>query len=487
MRHRLSFASLCGFAIGAGVLLAPGVAHAQQMMVMSTSQVELIRGLLPAVVNITAFVSDTSAQATAVAASSTQISFSPKTIRGSGFIIDPSGVILTNDHVIAGAYDIHVMLSDGVGVPGRILAVAPNSDLALVKIEPQRPLTAVRWADSDKVQIGDTVLAIGNPLGIGLSVSGGIVSAVNRDLMVTPYDDFIQTDAAINHGNSGGPLFNSSGEVIGIDSAIISPTSGSVGLGFAIPSNDARFIATQLQRNGSVQLAYAGINVEQITQEMADALGMPQPVGSIVAAVLPGGPAAAAGLQIGDVILRYGDQVASDTRAMLRDVAKSAIGQPVMVTLLRAGGTHNVRLTPVAWPNSAIASAIGSGETHKTAALVPANLGLKLNVLTADLCARYGLPTQRITGVLVDGVTGGTDAFERGLVPGDVILRVQDTDVDSPQAVQAAVDSARAQHRAFILLLVMSKAQRSPTPHWMALRVMERHQSDEAMTAGTKQ
>jgi serine protease Do len=471
MRHRSTPVTRSGLALAAGLLLlAPRSAPAQQLQMMSPGQAELVRGLLPTVVNITSFITDTSATATAVAAPSTQVSYGPKTERGSGLIIDPSGVILTNNHVVAGAYDVHVMLSDGASVPGRILATAPKSDLALVKIDPQQPLTAVRWADSDKVQIGDIVLAIGNPLGIGLSVSAGIVSALNRDLMDTPYDDFIQTDAAINHGNSGGPLFNSSGEVIGIDTAIISPTTGSVGLGFAIPSNDARFIATRLLRDGYVRSAYVGLKVEQVTEDMAVALGMPQPVGSIIAVVHKGGPAAAAGLQVGDVILRYGDQVPSDTRALLRDFARSTIGQSIPLTVLRAGSPQEDHVTPITWPDSATGSAIGSGEAHTSAALVPPDLGLSLRALTADLRARYGLPMNQ-AGVLVDGVTVSTDAYERGLLPGDVVLRAQDADVDSPQQVQAAIDAARDQHKAFILALLLPKVQQASGPHWVALRV----------------
>jgi serine protease Do len=481
MRNRLSWVGLSELTLVVGLmLLALRPASAQQMQIMTNSEVALIGSVLPTVVNITTFLADTSAAAPVPPGAE-----DPRTIRGSGLIIDPSGVILTNNHVIAGAYNIDVMLSDGVRVPGRILATAPSSDLALVKIEPQRPLVAVHWADSDKVQIGDTVLAIGNPLGIGLSVSAGIVSAVHRDLVDTPYDDFIQTDAAINHGNSGGPLFNSSGEVIGVDTAIISPTSGSVGLGFAIPSNDARYIATRLLRDGYVRPAYVGIKVEQVTWDMAAALGMPQPAGSIVAAVREDGPSAAAGLQVGDVILRYGDQVPSDTRALLRDLARSTIGQPVPMTVLRAGHTQQVDVTPIAWPNIGADVAGGSSQARKSATLIPPDLGLSLRALTADLRARNGLALHQ-TGVLVEGVTLGTDAYERGLVPGDVILRVQDSQVDSPQDVQAAVDEARTRHRAFILALLLPNVQQMVGPHWMALRVMDGFRPGEAVTADTK-
>ena len=274
---------LCGLFAALAQPLAPSPAAAQQlqMQTMPASQAEIIRGLLPTVVNITSFVTNAPESASMNAASITpnRDPSYPKTMQGSGFIIDPTGVILTNDHVVAGAYDIAVMLSDGTRVPGRVLATSPRIDLALVKIETNHSLAAVRWADSDKMQIAEPVFAIGNPLGVGLSVSSGIVSGLNRNLMDTPYDDFIQTDAAINHGNSGGPLFNRDGEVIGVDTAIISPTTGSAGLGFAIPSNDAQYCATQLLREGAVRPAYLGMKIEQVTSDMAVALGLPKSVG----------------------------------------------------------------------------------------------------------------------------------------------------------------------------------------------------------------
>ena len=258
-------------------------------------------------------------------------------------------------------------------LPGRILASTPAIDLALVKVSTKHPLTAVHWANSDKVQVGDPVFAIGNALGIGLSVSSGIVSALNRNIMDTPYDDFIQTDAAINHGNSGGPLFNASGEVIGIDTAIISPTTGSVGLGFAIPANDARRVADRMLRDGNLAPAYIGLKVEQVTQDIATALGMPEPMGSIVSIVRPGHPAAAAGVQVGDVILTYDNQTPSDERALLRDLAKSTVGQTVPITVLRAGKELTLHVTPIAWPLSETMSATGAAP--KPPMLVPASLG----------------------------------------------------------------------------------------------------------------
>jgi serine protease Do len=470
MRHRLWPVTLfCLYFVGI-LLLAPSFATAQQMTMMSPDQAVLIRNLLPTVVNITSFVSEGTNDAAMNAGNSTNPAPNrPKMLQGSGFFIDTSGVILTNYHVIDGAYDMHVTLSDGTNVPGRIQAIAPRIDLALVKVDLPHPASVVKWADSDKVQIADPVFAIGNALGIGLSVTGGIISALNRNIMDTPYDDFIQTDAAINHGNSGGPLFDRSGGVIGVDTAIVSPTSGSAGLGFAIPANDAHYVANRLLQDGSIRPAYLGLKIEEVTPEMAEALGQPRPTGSIVALVHEGGPAGVAGLQVGDVIVHFDGQTPADERALLRAFAKSTIGQAVPIIALRGGTEHAMQVTPVAWPEAETNTSPASIRAA-AASLVPANLGLSLSTLTADLRAHYGLEMKQ-AGVLIDGVAAGTDAFDRGLVPGDVILRVQDADVATPAQVQAAIDASRAQHKSFILALVLPKVQQTPGPRWLALRV----------------
>jgi serine protease Do len=465
-RHTIFAAVVCL------IPLSPMLPHLVQTM--SHGQTESIRGPLPSVVNIISFVTDTSAtsQMNAGDLPANPDQRRPKSLKGSGFVIDPSGVILTNYHVIDGAYDIQVTFSDGVRVPGRILATAPIVDLALVKVDTNQRLTAVRWADSDKVQIADPVFAAGNPLGIGLSVSSGIVSALNRNISDSPYDDFIQTDAAINHGNSGGPLFNRNGEVIGVDTAIISPTTGSAGLGFAIPANDARFIADRLLHDRSIRFAYLGITIEEVTQDAATALGLPRPVGSIVSAANPDGPAASAGLQVGDVILHYDNQTPSDDRALRRAIAKSTIGRAVPVTILRAGREQTIQVTPRLSLETITTTGAVSGHAPSPTMLVPADLGLSLSVLTADQRTRYGLQMQQ-AGVLVAGVAAHTDAFDRGLAPGDVIVRMQDTDVNSPQEEQAAVEAARAQHKAFVLALVLEKAEQDPVARWVALKVAD--------------
>ncbi len=323
MRQRLCPVTLSAVAFTASLLLAP-LATAQQTQLNPPDQADLIADLLPTVVNITAFMVDKSSADTTSLDTPPTASNHPKPLLGSGLIIDPRGMILTNYHSVAGGYDLQVTFSDGTHIPGRILAAAPRIDLALVKVDTPHALTAARWADSDKVRIGERVFAIGNPLGAGMSVTAGIVSAVNRSIKDTPYDDLIQTDAAINHGNSGGPLFNRHGQVIGIATAILSPTAASAGLGFAFPANDARFVADRLMRDGRLRQGYIGIKTEQVTQDMATALGMAQPIGSMVAVVRTGEPAEVAGLQIGDVILRYDNQPVTDDRALKCDCPGAA-------------------------------------------------------------------------------------------------------------------------------------------------------------------
>ena len=461
MRRRFRSLTLSTSALAASLLLlVPPPAGGQQTQAPPPDQADLIGSLLPSVVDLSAF-------AVVQPTADTTAPDHPKPLQGAGLVIDQSGVILTNYHTIAGATDLHVAFSDGMAVPGRVLAVAPRIDLALVKVDTRHPLTAARWADSDKVRVGEPVFAIGNPLGAGLSVSAGIVSALNRNIKELAYDDLIQTDAAINHGNSGGPLFNRRGEVIGIATALLSPTAASAGLGFAIPANDARFVADRLLRDGKLRQGYIGIKTEQVTPDLAAALGMSEPVGSIVALVRVGEPAEAAGLRVGDVILSYDSQPVQDDRALLRDVAMSTIGRMVPIIVRRAGGKQTLQVIPADWPDP---STTVSADKPKPAMLVPPDLGLSLSALTADQRARRGLQMQR-GGVLVDGVVAGTDAFDRGLKRSDVILRVQDTEVGSPQEVQAAVQAARAQRKAFVAVLVLSEAEQLSGPHWVALLV----------------
>ena len=241
---------------------------------------------------------------------------------GSGFVIDPSGLIVTNNHVIEGADEIIINFTNGTKLKvTKILGHDPKTDLALLKVEPKEPLTAARFGDSSKLRVGDWVMAIGNPFGLGGTVTVGIISAKKRDINSGPYDDFLQTDAAINRGNSGGPLFNMDGEVIGVNTAIISPTGGSIGIGFAVPSNSAVQVVDQLKQFGETRRGWLGVHVQNVTGELAESLGLKEPSGALVASITPGSPAAAAGLQPSDVILKFDGQPIDTMRALPRAVA----------------------------------------------------------------------------------------------------------------------------------------------------------------------
>ena len=445
---------------------APWLAAAQQTMDLNPS--ELIRSLLPTVVNITSAVAATT-QADTGPVAKTDASHT-KPLTGSGFVIGPSGLIATNDHVIKGAYQITVTFSDGRTMPAKLVGTDPGIDIAVIRVDTPHPLAAVAWGDSNKVQIGDPVIAIGNPLGIGMSVSAGIVSALNRNINGSPIDDYIQTDAAINRGNSGGPLFNRVGEVIGMNTAIISPTRGSAGLGFAQPSDDVTFVTERLIHHRSVRWGWVGCAAEDVTPELAQALGIPSPSGSIIAVLSDDGPSAAAGLQVGDIVLRFGDRTPRDTRELTRLVVTGTVGQTVPVTVLRDGQERIFRVTIRPQPLSAAETGALSRRPAAPAVTIPVDLGLSLSAITKDVREKYGLGVTQ-AGVVIAGVAAGTDAAARSLSVGDVILRVQTEQVQTPQQVQAAIVAARAAGRPYVAALIMKKAQDIPHPVWTPLRV----------------
>jgi serine protease Do len=458
--------SLTLLLIALAAALGSRPAAAQQAM--EVSQSELIRSLLPTVVNITSTMAPNPQGGAGPAANADASPARP--LSGSGFVIDPSGLIATNDHVVAGAYQIKVTFSDGQTALAKLVATFANVDVAVIRLDTPHALVAVRWGDSDKLQIGDPVFAIGNPLGVGMSASAGIVSALNRHIDKSGFDNYIQTDAAINRGNSGGPLFNRAGELIGMNTALISPTRGSAGLGFAQPSNDVKFMTEQLIHRGSVLPGWAGCRVEDVTAELAQALGLQSPKGSIIAAVSDGGPAAAAGLQVGDVVLRFGDRTPRDSRELMRLIARATIDQAVPVAVLRDGRERILQVTIKPWPASASEIAAGTTQPAAPTVTIPADLGLSLGAISPDVREKYGLDVAQV-GVVITGIASGTDVATRGLSVGDVILRVQREQVRTPQQVQAHVDAARTHHRVYVAALVLKKAQDTPDPVWIPLRV----------------
>jgi serine protease Do len=316
------------------------------------------------------------------------------------------------------------------------------------------------------------VIAIGNALGLGMAVSSGVVSALNKNIDASLFDDYIQTDASINHGNSGGPLFNTAGEVIGMDTALISPTTGSIGLGFAQPSADVKFVTERLILDGWPKPGWVGSVAEDVTPELAQALGMPSPQGQIIEALTDGGPAAAAGLQVDDIVLRFGDRTPRDIRQLRRLVAEATVGQTVPIAALRDGQERLFQVTIKQWPLTATQIRADSTQAAAPVVTIPPDLGLRLSAMTDDVRAKYQLNAAR-AGVVIEEISAGTDAATRGLSPGDVILRAQHEQVQTPQQVQAAIDAARARHRPYVAALVLKKGPDAPAPVWIALRVSQ--------------
>ena len=379
---------------------------------------------------------------------------------GSGFIVDASGIIITNNHVIDGADEINVILQDNTTLRATLVGTDPRTDLAVLRVQHTSPLPFVPWGDSDTALVGDWVVAIGNPFGLGGTVTAGIVSARGRDIRQGPFDDFIQTDAAINRGNSGGPLFNMRGEVVGINTAIYSPTGGSIGIGFSIPSNLARGVSRQLADGGRVRRGWLGVNIQQVTDEIAESLGLRGGTrGALIARAQEGAPAAAAGIRNGDVVLRFNNQDVREMRTLPRIVAETAVGAQVPVVLWRDGREETVTVTLGELPNEATPTSTAPSQTPRPdRPMELSGLGLRITALTAELRERYRLrPEAR--GVVVTEVLPNTPGAEREIRPGDLILEVQQERVGTPQELQERIERLRRQGRATALFLIESQQQ----------------------------
>jgi len=384
---------------------------------------------------------------------------SPREVQslGSGFVISADGFVVTNNHVIAEADAITVNFADGTSLEAELVGTDPKTDIALLKLEPDEPLPFVSFGDSRTARVGDWVLAIGNPFGLGGSVSAGIISARNRDIRAGPYDDFIQTDAAINRGNSGGPLFNLTGEVIGVNTAIISPTGGSIGIGFAVPSALAANVVDQLREFGETRRGWLGVRIQEVNDELSEALDLGEPRGALVASVTDGGPAQEGGIEPGDVITRFDGRDVQQMRDLPRMVAETPVGKSVRVTVFRKGKTRTVRVklgrleeqegTVTA---SAAESAPATPDTVELAAS-----GLTISTLSASARAQYGLADD-VAGVLVTDVSPDGAAADKGIAAGDVIVEVGQEPVTEPSAVEERIEEARAAGRGTVLLLIQS-------------------------------
>jgi serine protease Do len=377
----------------------------------------------------------------------------------SGFIIDPAGYIVTNNHVIKGASKITVTMDDGQSYPAKVVGRDAKTDLALIKIDAGKPLPYVAFGASAKERVGDWVIAVGNPYGLGGTVTAGIVSAHNRNLNDGSYDDYLQIDAPINPGNSGGPVFNQTGQVIGIDTAIYSPSGGSVGIGFAIPSNVASKVITQLREHGRVERGWLGVQMQTLTPALAKAVGRPNTEGVIVNEVEANSPAAHAHLQQGDIITGFDDAAIKNPQDLALAVANAKEGTSAKLTIWRGG--HDQTVDVVIGQQKPVESV--SGQESSTSAPV----GMALAPLTPEIRNERGLGSSA-KGAYVAEVTPGSRADESGVQSGDVIVRVGNEAVTTPAEASAAIHAAERQKKEAVPLLVM----RDGTTYYLALQLM---------------
>ena len=373
---------------------------------------------------------------------------------GSGFIVDKSGIVVTNNHVVEGADQVTVILHDGTRLIAKVLGRDELGDLAVLKVEAGHELPALRWGNSDTARVGDWVLAVGNPLGQGRSVSVGIISARGRNIGATQYDDLIQTDAAINRGNSGGPLLNGDGEVVGVTIAILSPTGNSIGIGFSIPANMAKPIVQQIVDYGRPRRGWVGVRVQLVTDELAQSLGLGRARGALIGSVSEDGPARRGGIVPGDVILSFAGREVADTTSLQRIVAETQVDATVDVLVARKDGQKNLKVKVGELTDTAVAALTSPAPPaagNRTEAL-----GMSLTALTPELRQQYGVAT-RTMGVLVTGVTAQTDAALRRIQPGDVIMEVGQKEVQSPEQVLQLVEQTRTENRGSVLILLRQR------------------------------
>jgi serine protease Do len=374
---------------------------------------------------------------------------------GSGFVIDPSGLVVTNNHVIADAEEITVVFNDGSRLKAELVGRDPKTDIALLKINPDKPLKAVSFGDSDKVRLGEWVIAIGNPFSLGGSVSAGIVSARNRDIQSGPYDNYIQTDAAINRGNSGGPLFNLNGDVIGVNTAIISPSGGSIGIGFAVPSKVVMGVIDQLREFKEVRRGWLGVRIQQVTDDIAESLGLKQARGALIAGVDDKGPAKPAGIEAGDIVIRFDGRDIKEMRDLPRIVADTPVGREVEVIVLRKGKEEKktVKLGRLEDAEKAKPASVQSDAKPDDKTVVKKALGLDLANISADLRKRFKIKDS-VNGVVITGIDQNSAAAEKRLSAGDTIVEVAQEAVASTDDFQKKVDKLKKDGRKLALLLV---------------------------------
>jgi serine protease Do len=366
---------------------------------------------------------------------------------GSGFIIDPRGYIVTNNHVVANADKVTVIFQDHSSHPAKVVGRDVRTDLALLKIETKKPLPYVTWGDSTKVRVGDWVVAVGNPFGLGGTVTAGIVSALGRNINEGPYDDFLQIDAPINRGNSGGPTFDLSGQVVGINTAIYSPSGGSVGIGFAIPSNTAKYVTGELEAHGKVAWGWLGVAIQKVTPAIAKSLGLSQPEGALVASVIPDSPAAEAGVKAGDVIIKADDHDIDNVHDLPRLVAETPIGTKLPLTVVRDGENKALVADIGEMPAKLASAESTTGVPSATASA----LGMQLAPLGPQLRSELKIGKD-VNGVVVTSVANNSPVASLGIQVGDVIMSVDQKPVTMPQQAAAALRQAAKSGNVLLLI-----------------------------------
>ncbi len=378
---------------------------------------------------------------------------------GSGFVVDAGqGIVVTNNHVIADADEIEVNFSDGSKLKAELVGTDTKTDIAVLKVDPKgKALTAVKFGNSGAMRIGDWVMAIGNPFGLGGTVTVGIISARNRDINAGPYDDFIQTDAAINRGNSGGPLFNMEGEVIGINTAIISPSGGSIGIGFSIPSELAGGVVDQLRQFGETRRGWLGVRIQPVTDEIAESLAMTSARGALVAGVIKGGPVDDGTILAGDVILKFDGKDVREMRDLPRIVAESPVGKAVDVFLVRKGVEQTVKVTLGRLEDSEKQTATEDASAPADKAVATATaLGMTVGELDDEARKKFGIAAD-VSGVVITDVAANSLAAERGVLAGEVITEIAQESVASPKDVTDRIGALKEQGRKNALLMLASK------------------------------
>ena len=390
---------------------------------------------------------------------------------GSGFIIDATGLIVTNNHVVEGANTIQVHMQDGTMMKAELVGRDPKTDIAVIRVKPEKTLPTVNFGDSDKTRIGEWALAIGNPFGLGGSVSLGIISARKRDINSGPYDDYFQTDAAINKGNSGGPLFNMAGEVVGINSAIFSPSGGSVGIGFSIPSNTAKSVVNQLVKFGETRRGWLGVKIQTVTPDIAESMGLTKPYGALVADVTKGSPSEKAGLLAGDVIVQFDGRAITDSKELPRVVAETEVGKAVDVKIVRASKEMDVKVTlgRLEDGEKQVAADNSSKPAPTTAPTTVTTLGMTVSSMNDELRSKFKVEG-KVSGALVTEVASSGAAADKGVTTGDVIMEAGGKAVTSSADVSAAIDAATKDGKASVLLLIAKSGKASET-RFIALKL----------------